>query len=117
MPGWARLRGFAIWLAVFCAIALPLWIAATSPLLQWRDPIYILSGFEGVFGLALMLMQPLLAAGVLPGLSGAQGRHAHLWGAAALFSAVILHVAGLWVTSPPDVVDALLFRSPTPFAI
>ena len=29
---------------------------------------------------------------------------------------MIIHVAGLWITSPPDVVDALLFRSPTPFS-
>jgi len=27
-----------------------------------------------------------------------------------------VHVAGLWITSPPDVIDALLFRSPTPFS-
>ena len=26
------------------------------------------------------------------------------------------HVAGLWLTSPPDVIDALLFASPTPFS-
>lgn len=30
--------------------------------------------------------------------------------------AVIIHVAGLWITSPPDVVDALLFVSATPFS-
>ena len=30
--------------------------------------------------------------------------------------AVVIHVAGLWITSPPDVVDALLFVSPTPFS-
>ena len=29
---------------------------------------------------------------------------------------VIVHVAGLWLTSPPDVIDVLLFRSPTPFS-
>lgn len=29
---------------------------------------------------------------------------------------MILHVVGLWVTSPPDVIDALLFWSPTPFS-
>jgi predicted ferric reductase len=33
-----------------------------------------------------------------------------------LVAAVVVHVAGLWITSPPDVVDALLFTSPTPFA-
>ena len=34
-----------------------------------------------------------------------------------LVAAVIVHVAGLWITSPPDVIDALLFRSPTPFSV
>jgi len=33
-----------------------------------------------------------------------------------LVVAVVLHVAGLWLTSPPDVIDALLFASPTPFS-
>ena len=30
--------------------------------------------------------------------------------------AVVIHVGGLWFTSPPDMIDALLFRSPTPFS-
>ncbi|MEL7398365.1 MAG: ferric reductase, partial [Pseudomonadota bacterium] len=30
---------------------------------------------------------------------------------------VLLHVGGLWITSPPDVIDALTFRSPTPFSL
>ena len=30
--------------------------------------------------------------------------------------AVVIHVAGLWITSPPDMIDALLFESPTPFS-
>jgi predicted ferric reductase len=30
--------------------------------------------------------------------------------------AVVIHVGGLWITSPPDVIDALLFTSPTPFS-
>ena len=30
--------------------------------------------------------------------------------------AVVIHVAGLWITSPPDMIDALLFASPTPFS-
>jgi hypothetical protein len=34
----------------------------------------------------------------------------------ALVGAVTLHVVGLWITSPPDVMDALLFTSPTPFS-
>ena len=30
--------------------------------------------------------------------------------------AVVIHVGGLWITSPPDMIDALLFTSPTPFS-
>ena len=28
----------------------------------------------------------------------------------------VVHVGGLWITSPPDMIDALLFASPTPFS-
>jgi predicted ferric reductase len=28
----------------------------------------------------------------------------------------VIHVAGLWFTSPPDMIDALLFTTPTPFS-
>jgi predicted ferric reductase len=33
-----------------------------------------------------------------------------------LVAAVVIHVGGLWITSPPDMIDALLFASPTPFS-
>ena len=33
-----------------------------------------------------------------------------------LVVAVVIHVVGLWITSPPDVIDALLFKSPTSFS-
>ena len=95
---------------------MPIAVAATSPLLQWRQPIYIAAGLAGVLGLALLLVQPLLAAGLLPGLAGPSGRRVHRWTGAALLLSVLLHVAGLWVTSPPDVIDALLLASPTPFS-
>lgn len=90
--------------------------AAVSPLLAWRDPVYILAGFAGVAALALMLFQPLLAGGYLPGLPQGRGRRLHRLTGAALVLGVAIHVAGLWITSPPDVVDALLFASPTPFS-
>ncbi|CAM3171192.1 ferric reductase-like transmembrane domain-containing protein [Paracoccus nototheniae] len=106
-----------IWGAVGLAIAVPVVIAATSPLLAWRDPVYILAGLAGVIGLALLLLQPLLAARLLPGLSAMAAARVHRWIGTALVGAVVLHVAALWVTSPPDVVDALLFRSPTPFSV
>ena len=72
--------------------------------------------FAGVVALALLLLQPLLAVGYLPGLTARRGRHVHAWVGGGLLAAVVVHVAGLWLTSPPDVIDALLFRSPTPFA-
>jgi predicted ferric reductase len=63
-----------------------------------------------------MLVQPVLAGGTLPGLSGWRGRRAHRWIGGAVVAAVLVHVGGLWITSPPDMIDALLFASPTPFS-
>jgi predicted ferric reductase len=105
-----------IWAALAAAIGVPVAAAAASPLLAWRGPVYILAGFAGILALGLMLVQPLLAAGVLPGLSAFRGRRAHRWIGGALVVAVVIHVAGLWITSPPDMIDALLFASPTPFS-
>jgi len=112
----AWMRAALIWAVVAGAIVVSLAVAATSPLLAWRGPIYVAAGFAGVLALAFVLLQPLLAAGYLPGLSVPRGRQAHRWVGAALVAAIIIHVAGLWLTSPPDVVDALLFNSPTPFS-
>ncbi|WP_170332136.1 ferric reductase-like transmembrane domain-containing protein [Ruegeria arenilitoris] len=108
------LRGVVAWGALALAIAVPLIAAAQSPLLQWREPLYVIAGFSGIVGLALLLVQPLLITGVLPGIPA---RRIHIWTGMALVFAVVVHVAGLWVTSPPDVVDVLLFRSPTPFSV
>lgn len=105
-----------IWCGLAGAITLPLVISAASPLLAWRSPVYIAAGFAGVIGLALMLVQPLLLSGYLAPISPLRARVLHRWIGALLALMVVLHVAGLWVTSPPDVVDALLFRSPTPFS-
>lgn len=110
-------RAALMWSAVAAAIAVPVVAAAMSELLAWRDPIYIAAGFAGVFGLGLMLVQPLLIGGYLPELSPQRARQVHRWIGGALVAAVVVHVAGLWITSPPDVVDALLFRSPTPFSV
>lgn len=107
------LRGALVWTALVLAIAVPLIAAAQSPLLQWREPIYIIAGFSGIIGLALLLVQPLLITGLV---SGAAARRLHIWTGTGLVFAVGVHVAGLWLTSPPDVVDVLLFRSPTPFS-
>jgi predicted ferric reductase len=109
-------RATLIWAALAAAIGVPLAAAAVSPLLAWRDPVYIAACFAGVVALGLLLVQPALIGGYLPGLSAHRTRRAHRWIGGMLVAAVVLHVGGLWITSPPDVIDALLFTSPTPFA-
>ena len=105
-----------IWALLAAAIFVPIALAATSELLEWRGPVYIVAGFAGMIALGLMLVQPLLIAGHLPGLSAYRGRRVHHWIGGALAAAVVIHVGGLWITSPPDMIDALLFASPTPFS-
>ncbi len=111
-----RARRIVIWASLATAIVVPIGFAAASPLLAWRSAVYIAAGFAGVIAMALLLVQPLLAGGYLPGLSGPHGRRVHRWVGGGLVAAVVLHVAGLWLTSPPDVIDALTFTSPTPFS-
>src|SRR5262245_6921361 len=105
-----------IWAALAAAICVPIAAAAMSPLLEWRGPVYILAGFAGIIGLGLLLVQPLMIGGYLPGPSAYRARRAHHWIGGALVVAVVVHVGGLWITSPPDMVDALTFTSPTPFS-
>ena len=105
-----------IWAALAAAICVPLALAATSDLLAYRGLVYILAGFAGIIALGLVLVQPLLIGGYLPGLPGYRGRRAHYWVGGALVVAVVIHVGGLWFSSPPDMIDALLFVSPTPFS-
>lgn len=110
-------RRTLIWAALLLVLAVPLALSVMSPLLAWREPIYIAAGLAGVIALALMLLQPLLAGGYLPGLPVPKGRRVHRWVGASLVLAVVVHVVGLWITSPPDVIDVLLLRSPTPFSL
>jgi predicted ferric reductase len=109
-------RAALIWGALATAICVPIAVAATSPQLEWRGPVYILAGFSGIVALGLLLVQPLLIAGYLPGFSAYRGRRAHHWIGGALVVAILVHVAGLWITSPPDMIDALTYTSPTPFS-
>ena len=105
-----------IWAALAVAICVPIAAAAARPLLEWRGQIYIIAGFAGIIALGLLLVQPLLIGGYLPVPSAYRARRAHLWIGGVLAVAVVIHVAGLWFTSPPDMIDALLFTSPTPFS-
>jgi predicted ferric reductase len=109
-------RGTLIWAALVVAIGVPIAAAGLSPQLAWRDPVYIVAGFAGIVGLGLVLVQPLLIAGYLPGLTAYRGRRVHHWIGGTLVVAVLIHVAGLWITSPPDMIDALTLTSPTPFS-
>lgn len=110
------MRAVLIWAVLLAGLAVTLGASLSSPLLAWREPVYIAAGFAGVVGLCLMLVLPLLAGGLLPGLQAPRGRRVHRWVGLALLVAVIVHVGGLWITSPPDVVDALLFTSPALFS-
>ncbi|WP_299870197.1 ferric reductase [uncultured Roseobacter sp.] len=108
-------RAILAWAAITFIVGVPIAIAAGSPLLEWRDPIYIVGGFGGIVGLGLLLLQPLLIGGAL--VKRPVAGRVHVWVGIALVVAVTLHVVGLWITSPPDVIDVLLFRSATPFGI
>ena len=112
----AAFRAILIWAALAVVTAGPMVVAASSELLQYRSAIYITAGCAGVIALALLLLQPLLAAGLLPGLPMPVGRRIHRWTGATLLFAVAVHVAGLWITSPPDMIDALTFTAPTAFS-
>jgi predicted ferric reductase len=116
MKEWRSARAPLIWVALAFAIGVPIALAAGSEQLAWRGPIYILAGFAGIIALGLVLVQPLLIGGYLPGLSAYRGRRAHHWIGGALALAIVIHVAGLWITSPPDMIDALTYTSPTPFS-
>jgi predicted ferric reductase len=105
-----------IWAVLAAAIGVPIALSLTSDLLEWRGPVYIVAGLAGMLALGFLLVQPLLIAGYLPGLSAFRGRRVHHWIGGALVVAVLVHVGGLWFTSPPDMIDALLFASPTPFS-
>lgn len=105
-----------IWAALALAIGVPVAAATASEQLVWRGPVYILAGFAGIIALGLVLVQPLLIGGYLPGFSSYRGRRAHHWIGGTLVAAIVIHVAGLWITSPPDMIDALTYASPTPFS-
>jgi len=101
-----RAHAILIWGALAIAVIVPVFLAADSPLLAWRRPAYIAAGFAGVIAMTLLLIQPLLAGGYLPGLPKPHGRRVHRLIGSALVLAVIVHVVGLWLT----------FVSPTPFS-
>lgn len=109
-------RPWFVWGCLGLLACIAIAAAARSPLLAWRQPIYILGSFAGIVALVVLLFQPLLMNRQMPGLALTQGRKVHRWVGLLLLISVVIHVLALWLTSPPDVIDALLFRSPTLFA-
>lgn len=107
----------AVWAGLIGVVATPVLIATGSPYLAYRNLPYIVGGFAGIACLSLFVVQPLLAAGYLPGLTLATARRWHRRLGAGIIACVVLHVAGLYLTSPPDVLDALLLASPTAFSV
>ncbi|MEO0617942.1 MAG: ferric reductase-like transmembrane domain-containing protein [Pseudomonadota bacterium] len=110
-------RSALIWTGVALVVAGAIALAASSPLLAYRGPAYIAAGLAGVVELALLLAQPLLIGLGFPGLSPRQERHVHRVVGFAIVLTVAVHVGGLYIASPPDVIDVLLLRSPTPFSL
>lgn len=106
-----------VWLLLGAFLAGPVIIAALNPLLTSRGPEYIVGGMAGILALSLLTLQPLLAAGYLPGLAGPKGRRWHKRCGALLIALVSVHVGGLYLTSVADTLDALLLVSPTPFSV
>jgi predicted ferric reductase len=105
-----------IWVVFAAVLGVPIALSLASPLLEWRGPVYILAGIAGMIGLGLLLVQPVLIAGYLPDLSAYRARRVHHWTGGALVIALLVHVGGLWITSPPDMIDALTYTSPAPFS-
>lgn len=111
-----RTRVRFAWITLIGVVAIPVVAAGFSPLLEWREPIYIAAGFAGIIAMALTVFQPLLISGLLSH-SAKNARQIHRWFGFALVLTIVVHVVGLWITSPPDVIDALLFVSATPFSV
>ncbi|MFK7854822.1 MAG: hypothetical protein AB8B79_11940 [Granulosicoccus sp.] len=98
-------------------VAGPVVVAATSPLLSGREAVYIVGGMSGVVALALLLLQPILASGYLPSISSVNSKTWHRRIGFLLVLAITLHILGLYLTSPDDLMDALLLISPAPFSL
>lgn len=105
------------WAGLFGIMATPVLLAAGSPYLTYRNLPYIVGGFAGIVCLALFVIQPLLGAGYLPGPDRTTERRWHRWVGTGIVLCVLLHVGGLYLTSPDDTLDALLLVAPTPFSV
>ena len=112
-----RIIAALVWGLLAACILVPVGIAAVNPLQANRDALWIVGGMAGIVALAFLLVQPLLAAGSLPGPSLTAGRRWHRWLGTMIVVAVGLHIGGLYLSSPEDTTDTLLLVAPTPFSV
>jgi predicted ferric reductase len=112
-----RMKAVLVWCLVMACVLVPVGIAAANPLQANRDALWIVGGMAGIAALALLLVQPLLAAGYLPGPSLTAGRRWHRWLGTMIVVTVGLHIIGLYLSSPEDITDTLLLVAPTPFSV
>ena len=112
-----KLHRLFIWSVVSLSVLVPLVIAMMSPLQAYRDFPYIAASFAGVLALGILFLQPLLAISALPDLSPRRSRQIHQILGILLLVCVSVHVFGLYLTSPQDALDALLFVAPTLFSV
>jgi predicted ferric reductase len=111
-----RLR-LAAWLGVAVVAAVPVLLAAASPLQRGREALWVIGGMAGVVAFSLLFVQPLLMA-TSPWLAApAAGLRWHRRVGLAIMAMVVLHVGALYAYSPEDVTDALLLVAPTPFSL
>ena len=110
-------RRILAWGALALFVAVPVLVAALSPLHAYRPPSYVAASLAGVLALGVLLIQPLLMTRLLPGVAPARLRRWHRRTGFVLVVLVAIHVGGLLIASPPDAIGALLLRSPTPFSV
>lgn len=98
-------------------MVVPVLLAATSPYLAYRSPVYILAGFAGIIAMSFLVMQPLLSHPPSNLMPRPSARRWHRITGITITLLVLAHVGGLYLVSPPDTLDALLLRAPTLFSV
>jgi predicted ferric reductase len=114
---WGEKFALLVWCGIAACIFIPVGIATTDPVLASRDGFWIVGGMAGVVALAILLLQPLLAWGGLPGPSRTTTRRWHRLVGTTIVVLVGLHVGALYLSSPQDMIDALMLTAPTPFSV
>jgi predicted ferric reductase len=115
--GTDRRLSFVGWSAVALIAAIPVIVAAASPLQRGREFLWVLGGMAGVVALSLLFVQPLLMATSRVLIGPREGIRWHRLGGVAIVALVAVHIGALYAYSPDDITDALLLTAPTPFSL